>query len=338
MRKYLSWLFLIFLGVTTSFQTLQEEWNEYKCSGKAQGTSYSIIYYHTGLAVTQFEVDSIFQEIDNSLSVYNPRSLISKFNESTKGLEVDAHLFNIYRYSLQINKATGGISDLTIGPITAAWGLASKKMTNPPSASETKKLMTCVGMDKISLKGNLLIKKKSCVKLDPNGIAQGYTVDVLANFFLKKGIENFLIEVGGETRWKGKKMTSNKPFILALESIDSDGWEIQYKKVELQGEGAITTSGNYRKFKESAGKLRSHAFDARTGQQSNNELIAVTLMAKDATTADGYDNAVLAMGLKQALKFLKTHTYLSARLIYTTRDGLVSDTLVNRFPEPLANH
>jgi thiamine biosynthesis lipoprotein len=171
-----------------------------------------------------------------------------------------------------------------------------------------------------------LIKTKPCVKLDVNGIAQGYSVDVIADFLEKNGISNYIVEIGGEIRVNGKKPGGGK-MKIGIEAPGDYASEpsIMQQVVELDN-GAITTSGNYRKYYESKGKKITHIINPLTGYAVDNELISVTVFAKDAITADAFDNALMLMGLKRALQFVREEKDLEAYFIYQKLDGSVSDT------------
>jgi thiamine biosynthesis lipoprotein len=168
--------------------------------------------------------------------------------------------------------------------------------------------------------------------LDPNGIAQGYTVDVIADFLEKNGIKNYIAEVGGEIRVKGRKYPEDEPMKIGIELPGNDDFEnsIMQRVISIDS-GAVTTSGSYRKFYESKGKKISHILDARTGFPAQNELISVTVIAKDAITADAFDNALMAMGLNKALEFVEKRKDLSAHFIYKVKNGAIKDTASAEF-------
>jgi len=170
------------------------------------------------------------------------------------------------------------------------------------------------------------------VKLDPNGIAQGYTVDVIADFLEGNGIRNYLVEVGGELRVKGRKYPEDEPMKVGIELPGEDEFEnsILQHVISIDS-GAVTTSGSYRKFYESKGKKISHILDGKTGFPSQNELISVTVIAKDGITADAYDNALMAMGLSKALKFVEGRKDMSAHFIYKLKNGQIRDTASTEF-------
>jgi thiamine biosynthesis lipoprotein len=189
-----------------------------------------------------------------------------------------------------------------------------------------------VGYNKIKIKGDSLIKLKPCIKIDVNGIAQGYTVDILANYIAGKGVKDFIVELGGELRARGKKQPDGKSFRIGVESPSGDDFSMPpMQKIVSVDSGAITTSGNYRKYHESKGKRYSHIIDPRTGNTVDNEMISVTVYAKNAMTADAYDNALMLMGVKEALRFVEQMPDVAAFLIYKKKDGSLSDTTSTRF-------
>lgn len=168
--------------------------------------------------------------------------------------------------------------------------------------------------------------------MDVNGIAQGYSVDVIASFLAQQNINQFLVEIGGEIRINGRKPTDGSMMKIGIETPSDDPFQpVAMNKIVTFEEGAITTSGSYRKFYESGGKRISHIINPITGYPVHNELISVTVYAKDAITADGYDNALMLMGLDDALRFVEANKEIAAHFIYTDKNGLVSDTSSSRF-------
>ena len=300
--------------------------------GHAQGTTWHITYYSADSLISKSSIDSILAEIDSSLSIYKPYSLITAFNNSPRGIIVDKHFKRVVKKSIDVWKATGGLSDITVAPLVDAWGFGVRENNFvAPSDSVLRLIRGCVGSRLIRLKGDSLIKVKPCVKIDVNGIAQGYTVDVIAKFFRKHGLRNYIVEVGGELRVSGRK-PGGEMFRIGIEAPNGDDYSVPplQRRISVV-EGAITTSGNYRKFHESGGKRVSHIIDPRTGHPVENELISVTVYAKDAITADGYDNAIMLMGLEKGMKFIERRGNLAAFFIYRKIDGSVADTATTSF-------
>ncbi len=300
--------------------------------GVAQGTTYHITYYSEKEGVSKFQVDSIFKAIDQSLSIYQPGSLINRFNESADGVLMDQHLSKVVRKSIHVFKASKGVFDITVLPLMQAWGFGANAKVESPDSLAIRSLLYCVGSGKLFIKGNYLKKRDACVMIDVNGIAQGYSVDVLAEFLDSKKVGNYLVEVGGEIRVKGKKYPGGSVMKVGIEAPSKAATDPQIIQhiVEIPG-GAITTSGNYRKYHASNGKKITHLISPVTGYSFTNELLSVTVWASDAITADGYDNALMGMGLKDAFSFLKKHRGIEAFFIYQDDHGVVKDTATVKF-------
>lgn len=301
---------------------------DFHINGYAQGTTYNITYYAARQITSKAEIDSIFKALDQSLSIYQSQSLISRFNNSTSEIKTDKHLHTVIEKSLDIYQQTNGKFDITVYPLVNAWGFGSTKITSLPDSNRIKEILKCIGSDKLSLKKGNLIKETPCLKIDVNGIAQGYTVDVLANYLEQRGVKSYLVEVGGELRIKGKK--PNGEFMkIGIESPAENSFDepIIRKTVTIKN-GAITTSGNYRKFitSEDHKKKLSHLIDPFTGYPLQGRLISATIIAKDAITADGYDNALMAMTINDALAFVKKKKHMEAYFIYLKSDETVADT------------
>ena len=321
----------VLLIICTAFNQ-QPTWRKIQINGKAQGTTYHITWYAQDSTIGQPQIDSILARIDTSLSIYNPFSLISRFNESASSVGMDAHMLKVITKSIDTYRQTGGIFDITVLPLVQAWGFGPKKMSGLPDSATIKGLKKCVGSTNLLLKGTILHKSKPCVKIDVNGIAQGYSVDVVANYLEAQGIRNYLVEIGGEIRVKGHKQPGGEKMKIGIEAPGENDFELSMiSKIVAVDSGAITTSGSYRKFYESEGKKISHLIDPRTGYPAQNELISVTVYARDAITADAYDNALMVMGLKKALQFVEKRKDMAAHFIYRTSKGAVADTASSRF-------
>jgi thiamine biosynthesis lipoprotein len=321
------------------FTKQQTTLKAFEISGPAQGTTYHITYFAEDSVVLQKSIDSIFEKIDSSLSLYRPYSLINRFNNASREVEMDEHLRRVVTESLQIYRTTEGVSDCTVYPLISAWGFGPEKISTTPDSAQIKEILKCVGADKIHMESNLLVKDLPCIKIDLNGIAQGYTVDLIADFLEKRSIQNYLVEVGGEIRLKGKKYPGAENLKVGIESPTQNipGQSVIYKIIQ-PGSGAITTSGNYRKYHISNGKNISHLVNPATGYPFSNELISVTVLARDAITADGYDNALMGMGLIKALKFMQSRPEMEAYFIYRNKSGTVADTSTSGFNKLTTHH
>ncbi|WP_316814127.1 FAD:protein FMN transferase [Pedobacter heparinus] len=328
---------VLFLLPLVCFFFGKPDLREYTIKGYAQGTDYTIKYFAADSIVTKGAVDRILSVIDSSMSLYKPYSLICRFNAADDGLQLDPHFVKVMRRSFEIYKDTRGKFDATVQPLVQAWGFGAKSITKFPDSAEVKQLLACVGMHHLSLKGNYLKKSKSCIKVDLNGIAQGYSVDVIADYLNSKGIKSYVVEIGGELRMKGPKPDGTSLRIgIEGPAISADAEPVIRHVISINN-GAITTAGNYRKYLQKGAKKIAHLIDPKTGYPLDNALISVTIYAKDAITADGYDSPIMAMGLEEALDFVNAKKGMEAYIIYHKKDGSVADTLTNGFRKMIVN-
>ena len=337
--KFLMILCCLFLSYFHENTALKE----YKISGLAQGTTYTCSYFASDSLVTKSQIDSILHVIDLSMSLYQPNSLINKFNSPlTSQIQVDEHMLVVLKKSFQINKETSGAFDITIQPLMRFWGFYNENGKNikPNPANLNRQLDSLkrmIGMKKIKLSKDFLIKTNEELQIDLNGIAQGYSVDVVADFMESKGINSYVFELGGEIRAKGPKPGGNA-IRIGIEGPPSDELdEAEIKHIVSFTEGAITTSGSYRKFISYQGKNYGHIINPRTGYPINSEIMSVTIFAKKAIDADGYDNALMLMSIEKAIKFIERKKDLAAYIVYKKADGKTTDTLTLGFKKMIVN-
>ena len=318
---------LLCLLSSLPFFNKQTDLKPFQIRGLAQGTSYQITYYAEDSSITQTQIAYLLAQIDSSLSIYKPYSLISRFNHSTTGAPADKHLRKVVKKALRVSRKTAGAFDITVQPLVQAWGFGTAPIAALPDSAAIQALLPCVGADKVHLQKGQLRKDAPCVRIDVNGIAQGYTVDVLAGFLDRKGIRNYLVELGGEIRVRGRK-PDGKPMAIGIEGPAENNPDDPYpiQKIIRLEKGAVTSSGNYRQFYQSGSRKISHLINPKTGYPLQNELISVTVWARDAMTADAYDNALMGMGLAKAFDFLNRRNGLEAYFIYRKADGSVADT------------
>ncbi|MFC3196217.1 FAD:protein FMN transferase [Parapedobacter deserti] len=304
------------------------ELERYVLSGTAQGTTYTVTYYANDKLVHRAEIDSVLAVIDSSMSLYKPYSLINKINAGGRGkYPIDEHFFRVFTKSLAIHKDSKGIFDITIAPLTNLWGFGTTEIEFFPDSIQVDKALACVGMDKLRLKGRLLEKKEPCVQLDMNGVAQGYSVDVLADYLEGKGITHYVVELGGELRVKGPK-PDGTPVRIGIERPTSgDSGPLAINDVVEITEGAITTAGSYRNYMRDGNRKVSHHISPTTGYPFNTEIISATIYAKDAVTADGYDNVIMAMNADEAITFVNRRHGMEVFVLYIDESGNVRDTM-----------
>ena len=289
--------------------------------GLAQGTTYSMTFENSSGKKYGALIDSILKDFDRSLSEYVPSSIISRMNANDSTVRADKHFKTIFEKSGQLWEQTGGAMDITVGPITDALGFGASAKTEFDSA-KIKRLLKYVGFEKVRLENDKLIKSDTAVKLDVNSIAQGYSVDVVSNFFESEGMKNYMVEIGGEVRAKGK----NAKGLYWHIGIDKPNEGERMPGENLQAiigldNQSVTTAGNYRKFFEDNGVKYTHIINPKTGFPVRSRLLSVTIVAKDCITADGWDTAFMVLGLEKSVELLKKHSELEAYLIYNDEKG-----------------
>jgi FAD:protein FMN transferase len=302
--------------------------NTINISGAAQGTSYNITYLAGAYSNYRQSFDSIFKQIDLSLSTYVPGSIISKVNRNDTTVLIDDHFSTVFNRSIEISENTKGMFDVTVAPIVNAYGFGPVKK-EPLDEKKIDSLLSYIGYKKVRLSDKKLIKESPQVMLDFNAIAQGYTVDVLATFLESKGIHNYLIELGGEIRAKGKKLDGS-PWTIGIEQPEEspvDGISMN-TKISLQDK-ALATSGNYKKYYVEQGNKYTHIINPITGLPAKSNLLSATVIAADCMTADAYATAFMVMGLDKSKQFLSDHTDLGLEFFFIYDDGGITKTHVS---------
>ena len=287
--------------------------------GFTQGTTYHIAYSPDVSDSLDSFVSEILLKVDNSLSVYNDSSVISKLNRGDS-VVIDSLFVNVFNRSKEIYQISNGAFDISGAPLFDIWGFGFK---NKEHVTQTMidSILPYVGMDKVNLVDGVLVKSDKRLTLNANAIAQGYTADVIAKEFDKLGIRNYLVEIGGEIFCKGVN-SKGKEWTIGIDK-PVDGNMIQGEDLQvvlsLTGKG-LATSGNYRKFYEEGGEKFSHTIDPKTGYPVRHSLLSATVVAKDAMTADALATFFMVIGLDKTKEFLAANEDVQAYLVYADGD------------------
>jgi FAD:protein FMN transferase len=318
--------------------------------GNAQGTTYTITYRDSLKRDFSSQIDSILKDYDLYLSTYVDTSLISLFNSTigngTKsGISTydfdfvnckrgeESVLEQCFTISRVIYEQTQGAFNPTVFPLVNYWGFfKDEAMLKTQSPEKLDSVLKLVDFRKESVflkydtirKGTkvlgcypLLVKTNASIQLDFNGIAQGHSVDVIADYFSSQGIVNYLIEIGGEVRTSGVSY-KNQAWRLGIdkpiEGAISGGEDYQLI-IALQGQ-SLATSGSYRKFYEKDGVKYSHTIDPFTGYPVQHSLISVSVIAETCAEADAYATAFMVMGTEKALQFMDNNKHLNLKAYF----------------------
>lgn len=276
------------------------------------GTVYKITYQHKDNLKAEIEAE--LKKVDYSLSPFNPNSIITRVNHNEE-VEPDSFFVHVFRLAKQISDETRGAFDITVAPLVNAWGFGFKQSTGVDSLT-VDSLRQIIGYQRIDLQDNQVKKDDPRIMLDCSAIAKGFGVDAVAQLLERKGIRNYMVDIGGEVMVKGKNPKMNTWRIGINKPID-DSLSVNQ---ELQTVLAISnvgmaTSGNYRNFYYKGGKKYAHTIDPRTGYPVQHSILSSTVIAKDCASADAYATAFMVMGLEAAKAFCDAHPELDAYFI-----------------------
>lgn len=305
--------------------------SEVLLQGHTMGTTYHVKIVATEQQVFEknvhAEIDELLKQINQEMSTYIPESELSLFNKntSTEPIQISDGLREVIAESIRLGKLSGGKLDITVGPLVNLWGfgpdLRPDKIPSPELEAAARQR---IGLDKLSLNGNMLQKSIPNLYVDLSTTAKGYGVDKVADLIETKGFDNYLVEIGGEMRLKGFKHTGEL-WAVAIEKPISEGRSVQ--DIILPKNNAIATSGDYRNYFEVNGQRFSHIIDPDTGMPINHKLVSVTVIAPKSMTADGLSTTLMVMGEAKGLAFAKEHD-IAALFVSKTDNGFVQENTV----------
>lgn len=293
-------------------------------SGTTMGTiGYSVKYFNTDGTSYSSQVDSLLKIWNLSLSTYIPTSEISRFNAGVNCFDFESEYFYpVLEASREVYEASEGAFDPTVGPLVNAWGFGPDKSMVPDS-TKVDSLIALVGYDKIQFDEQKVCKDIAGVKLDFSAIAKGYAVDVVANFLESKGIQNLLVEIGGELVCRGTK-NDNIPWRTAIEDPSVKVYERKYLAVVNLKDRAVATSGNYRNYYVRDGIKYVHTINPSTGYPISHKLLSASVFADDCMIADAYATAFMVLGVEKSKALLEQNPSIDGYLIYSGNDGEIT--------------
>lgn len=322
--------FTVFL-LMTLFCCSKEEPKNIKLSGPVFGTGFNIQYYSEDNTNYIKQFDSLFAVVNQSLSTYIEDSDISKLNRNEIS-KVDHHFENVFKASKIIYRQTEGVFDPTIGNVVNAWNFGAEKNKFLTDSTTIDSLMRFVGFNRVGLVDNH-IKKSNASYLEFNAIAKGYGIDVIADYLESKGVDNYIVDIGGDMRASGINLESKKEWTVGIDDPNFDGTQSYSKVVTLKDEG-MATSGTYRKFKtDENGNHYAHIINTKTGYPTKTNVLSVSVIAPNCMLADGYATAFQAMGVEKVTWFLNSHPELKVYFIYENDNQELKTLTLNNFPE-----
>lgn len=318
--KFFLVIFSVFVILSCGNKTPQK----FVIQGEAFGTTYTIQTYSLENIPLEKGVDSVIYQVNKSVSIYLPNSDISKINKGDTTIVVDKIFQDNFHISAEVHKNTNGYFDPTIGVLRNAYGFGDTKPLKKIDSLTLDSLLQFVGYDKVSLSAeNKIIKQYPEIYFDFNAVAKGYGIDQIGNFLEAKGINNYLIELGGEILTKGKNLDKNKNWVVGIENVDSQLEDRSYSStVTLQNE-AMAASGNYRKFRIDSltGKKYVHTLNPITGSAEKSDVTSATVIASTCAVADAYATSFMALGLEKSKEVLKNLNGIDAYLTYNDKNN-----------------
>jgi thiamine biosynthesis lipoprotein len=298
------------ISVISTFMLIgcQEPKTLQKFEGETQGTTYHISFWSPTKAIATSDlktlVDDELKRIDAEISNYRQDSVIEQFNanQSTAPQLLSEEIVKLISAAREVSVASRGCYDLTIKPLFDLWGFKGDKLNKPTQDTLTQTLRQ-VGFEQLEILGSNQVRKHNPkVSIDLSSVGQGYSVAKIATMFDEQGIENYLIEIGGELQIRGKK-PDQQQWRVALEKPISEERSL-HKIITVDGAEplGITTSGTYRHFFDEEGKRYSHILDAHTGMPVSHQTVSVTVFNKSAMTAEVWDTALLCLGREEGVK------------------------------------
>ena len=318
--------FLLVFAILLLFSACKKElvFRDYALQGPVFGTTYKITYLNAN-SNYQKSIDSLFLKMNSSLSTYLATSAISRINRGDTTVVVDAYFVEVFEKSKRIFCETNGFFDPTVGNLVNAWGFGPKKEKTDLTAEQLKKQLQFVGLDKVQLKAQHVLKERSGIYLDFNSVAKGFGIDVVARFLESKKIENYLVEIGGEIRTGGFKK-GQQPWVIKLVDPIASGDSSGFKNINLSNK-SMATSGNYRKFRVTdTGEKYVHTINPKTGEAKESNLLSVSVIAAiDCADVDAYATAFMAMGLEKTKLFLAKNRQLEVILLFVNPEGSLAE-------------
>ncbi len=292
--------------------------------GRVFGTFYNIKYKSNGKDVKS-EYLTALAHVDTALSTFNKQSTITRVNLSSDSVlleDKDSLFIKVYNRACEISAITNGAFDITVAPLVNAYGFGFDPNRSTPD-SVIAELKKYVGWKKVNLSESGYLKKENPqIKLDASAIAKGFGSDEVARVLLNNGINDFMVEVGGEVvcsgvNAKGKvwSIGINKP----IEDSTMKSSEIQ-RVVQLNGK-ALATSGNYLQYYYKDGVKYAHTIDPRSGKPVNHTLLSSSIIADDCMTADALATSCMVLGVDSAMSLIESLPNVEGYFIYSGENG-----------------
>lgn len=291
---------------------------------KLEGTVFHTIYHITYQGERDYhdEIKQLFKEFDGSLSMFNDTSIITRMNNCDTSVVANHYFRHVFTKAMEVSEATGGAFDITVAPLVNLWGFGFKNSENVSQAA-IDSILQFVGYKTVHLdEEGHLHKDDPRTIMDASSIAKGYMSDVVADFLREQGVENYMVEIGGEVALNGVNPKGSR-WSIGINKPTDDSTQVnsELQDILYMSEGGVATSGNYRNFYYKDGKKYAHTIDPHTGYPIQQDILSSTVIARDCMTADAYATAFMVLGKEKAMEVLAKDTTLMAYFIVDAPDA-----------------
>ena len=285
---------------------------------KLQGSVFHTFYHisYQGEKNYSHEIDSLFKVFDGSLSMFNDTSIISRMNRNELHVQANEYFTNVFQKAQYVSEKTDGAFDITVAPLVNLWGFGFKN-SDKVTQESVDSILQFVGYKTVSLDSNgQLHKQDSRTILDASSIAKGYMSDIIGDYLHAQGVENYMVEIGGEIALHGVNHLGNPWTVgIARPVEDASQQDHGYQAFLSLTSGGLATSGNYRNFYEKGGKRYAHTIDPKTGHPIQRDVLSATVIAPDCMTADAFATAFMVLGKDKALEVMEQEPSVEGYLI-----------------------
>ena len=302
---------MLLMGTTLLLPAQSFATQEYVFTGQTMGTSYSIKMISAkplSRSLWQEKIDLRLKQVNARLSMYQKDSELSRFNAAPKDqrFKVSEDFFQVLDQCRQLYTLTDGAWDGTIKPLVDLWGFGTKgRRETAPEPEQIGTALQRIGFNKLKIEDHALTKTEDGITLDLGSIAKGYGVDEIGRLIKEGGIENYLVEIGGELVGAGENK-HRKAWVVGIANPQKGFLNAGlYKEIRLDNK-AIATSGNYRNYFEKNGHVYSHIISPKTGYPVENGVVSASVISDTCTRADGLATALMVMDTQQALTLINS--------------------------------
>ncbi len=335
--QYINTLSLVLVSLVLSCNSVnkKENYTYHHDQGEIFTTGYNIKYSYSHSL--KEEIVAELHKFDMSLNPFKDSSIISKVNRNEQ-VKPDSFFLNVFLKSEEVSRNTGGKFDITVSPLINAWGFGFKNIDSvTPEIIDS--LKSFVGYEKISIDSDgYILKSDPRVQINASAIAKGYACDVIADLLESYGIDNYMVEIGGEITAKGVNEKGECWRIGVDKPIDDfTGIQHDLQVILSLCNKSMATSGNYRNYYIKDGKKYAHTIDPQTGYPSQLDILGATVIADDCMTADAYATAFMAMGMERSIEVASKLPGLYYYFIYEKQDSTFGIKYSDGFEQFLSN-